>query len=102
MNEPKTFPEYYQYYLTLHTNVWCRRLHVIGQIVTLWLLYFIISSGGWYWLLLPLVPFVVYCFAWPGHFFFEHNKPAAFTNPLWAKASDWVMLYEIIIGKQTI
>jgi hypothetical protein len=27
------------------------------------------------------------------------NKPAAFKNPLWAKASDWVMFKDIIIGK---
>jgi hypothetical protein len=46
-----------------------------------------------------VLPFVVYPFAWSGHFFIEKNKPAAFKNPLWAKASDWVMLKDIIIGK---
>ena len=44
-------------------------------------------------------PFVVYPFAWSGHFFFEKNKPAAWSKPLWAKACDWVMLKDMIIGK---
>jgi hypothetical protein len=46
-----------------------------------------------------VLPFVVYPFAWSGHFFIEKNKPAAFKNPIWAKAADWVMLKDIIIGK---
>tara|TARA_B100000073_G_scaffold256822_1_gene216740 strand:+ start:288 stop:449 length:162 start_codon:yes stop_codon:yes gene_type:complete len=49
--------------------------------------------------LLPLIPFVIYPFAWSGHYFFEKNKPAAFSNPLYAKISDWIMFKDIIIGK---
>lgn len=48
---------------------------------------------------MPLTPFIVYPFAWTGHFYFEKNTPAAFKNPLWAKASDWVMLFDILRGK---
>ena len=51
------------------------------------------------WLLLLLTPFIVYPFAWLGHFIFEKNKPAAFKNPLWAKISDWIMLKDWITGK---
>ena len=94
MNEPQTFDEYYQYYLTLHQNKINRWLHVVGQCVTLW---YAVSTQTW--LLLPLVPFVVYPFAWAGHLYFEKNKPAAWTNPLWAKACDWVMLKDILTGK---
>jgi len=54
------------------------------------------------WLLLILTPFIVYPFAWSGHYFFEKNKPAAFKNPLWAKACDWVMLKDMILGKVKI
>ena len=92
-----TFSEYYQYYLTLHHNKWCRRLHVLGQLATIAYVYMCIKFG--IYLLLLLTPFVVYPFAWSGHFFFEKNKPAAFSNPLWAKACDWVMLKDIMIGK---
>lgn len=92
-----TFKEYYIMYLDLHKNKWNRRLHVVGQLMTL---IFIASCiyAQMYFLLLAS-PFVVYPFAWSGHYFFEKNKPAAFKNPLWAKASDWVMLKDIILGR---
>jgi len=92
-----TFSQYYQHYLSLHQNKWCRRLHVLGQLVTIVFTIFVLSN--WYWYLIPLIPFVVYPFAWSGHYFFEKNEPAAFKNPLWAKASDWVMLKDILIGR---
>ena len=97
MSEAETFSEYYQYYLTLHQNKWCRRLHVLGQCVTL--IYVIALFITKLWPLLIFTPFVVYPFAWSGHYFFEKNKPAAFSRPLWAKACDWVMLKEILLGR---
>jgi hypothetical protein len=92
-----TFKEYYQHYLTLHQHPMCRRLHVAGQLATLSYLAAVIHSG--WWVLLIATPFVVYPFAWSGHYFFEKNKPAAFSRPLWAKACDWVMLKDILLGK---
>jgi|TARA_R110000824_G_scaffold379092_1_gene570922 hypothetical protein len=92
-----TFKEYYEYYLTIHQNKWCRRLHIVGQAATV---AFVV--GAVYhqlWAALIAAPFVVYPFAWTGHFVFEKNMPAAFTHPLWAKASDWVMLKDILTGK---
>ncbi len=91
------FREYYKYYLTLHQNKWNRRLHALGQLMTLLFVALVIQEKQW--LLLILTPFVVYPFAWSGHFFFEKNKPAAWSKPLWAKACDWVMLKDMIIGK---
>ena len=95
--EQMTFSEYYNYYLSLHQNKACRRLHVIGQLFTIVFTLYVVYN--FYWFLFPLVPFVIYPFAWSGHFFFEKNKPAAFSRPLWAKACDWVMLKDIFIGK---
>lgn len=92
-----TFQEYYKYYLTLHQNKWTRRLHMLGQFVTIFFIIGVVYYG--LWPLLLLSPFVVYPFAWSGHYFFEKNKPAAFSNPLWAKACDWVMLKDILTGK---
>lgn len=89
--------EYYEMYLTLHQNKICRRLHVLGQFMTiLWIIgcfYF-----QYYWFLL-LTPFIVYPFAWSGHYFFEKNQPAAFKDPVKAKISDWIMLFDILRGK---
>ena len=92
-----SFKEYYQHYLTLHQNKWTRRLHVLGHLATISFVTLCILHHLWFMLL--LTPFVVYPFAWSGHFFFEKNKPAAFSNPLWAKACDWIMLKDILTGK---
>ena len=92
-----TFWEYYEYYLTLHTNKWCRRLHVLGQLTTICFVLICINFS--LWPLLVLTPFIVYPFAWSGHFYFEKNKPAAFSRPIWAKVCDWVMLKDIILGR---
>ena len=91
------FSEYYDYYLTLHRNKWTRRLHILGQIFTVAYAAVCISNSSW-WLLL-FTPLVVYPFAWSGHYFFEKNKPAAFSKPLWAKACDWIMLKDVITGR---
>ena len=92
-----TFEEYYKHYLTLHQSKWCRRLHVMGQMATLCYIALVLYNHWWF--LLLLTPFVVYPFAWSGHYFFEKNTPAAFSHPLWAKVSDWVMLKDIITGR---
>ena len=92
-----SFKEYYEYYLTLHQNKWCRRLHVLGNLATISYISFMITSQVWVMLL--LAPIVVYPFAWCGHFFFEKNQPAAWTNPIWAKWSDWIMMKDMFLGK---
>ena len=92
-----TFEQYYKYYLTLHQNKWCRRLHVLGQLATIAFTIFVFYNS--HWLLAPLIPFVVYPFAWSGHHFFEKNQPAAWSRPLWAKACDWIMFKDILTRK---
>lgn len=97
MSKELSFSEYYQYYLTLHQNKWCRRLHAVGQMFTITFVFLCIKYA--FWPLLVLTPFVVYPFAWTGHYVFEKNQPAAFKRPLWAKACDWIMLKDMITGK---
>ena len=89
--------EYYSYYLTLHQNKKCRFLHFLGQLATITITIFVLYN--WYWYLIPLIPFIVYPFAWSGHYFFEKNEPAAFKDPVKAKISDWMMFRDIILGK---
>jgi len=97
------FRDYYKQYLKKHTNKTNRRLHVIGQFMTIGYVataIYLAATHNLGWLLLLIgAPFVVYPFAWSGHFFFEKNKPAAFKNPWKAKAADWVMLKDILCGK---
>ena len=45
-----------------------------------------------------VIPAVIcgYAFAWVGHFFVEHNRPATFKYPLWSFAADLRMLVSIL------
>ena len=95
--QPNTLKEYYPYYLSLHKDPKCRLFHFFGQITTILFVVFIVMSH--YWLLIPIIPFVVYPFAGSGPYFFEKNTPAAFKNPLYAKLSDWIMFKDILLGK---
>jgi len=92
--------EYYQHYLTLHQNKTNRALHFLGQCVTI--VYVTTAIFHQAWLLLLAAPFIVYPFAWSGHYFFEKNEPAAFSAPIKAKISDWMMFRDIILGKLKI
>jgi len=98
-----TLKEYYEHYLSLHQNKNCRRLHVAGQLFTIFFIHIVIYlslvSNIYFLFLLLAAPFVVYPFAWSGHFFFENNTPAAFKNPVKAKICDWMMFFDIIRGK---
>ncbi len=90
--------EYYKHYLTLHQNKWNRRLHFLGQLATIFYLCVIIGFNLNLGALL-LLPFIVYPFAWAGHFMFEKNKPAAFNDPVKAKICDWIMFRDMLLGR---
>ena len=48
---------------------------------------------------LVAAPIAGYGFAWIGHFFFEHNRPATFCHPLYSLAGDWVMFRDMLTGR---
>ena len=93
----RSFAEFYPYYLGEHSNPTCRRLHFVGTSLVIALLAYTIGSGKW--LLLLAVPVFGYGFAWVGHFFFERNRPATFTYPLYSLMGDWVMFWQTLTGK---
>lgn len=92
-----TFAEFYPYYLSEHSDVRCRVLHYIGSsLVIIALGYCLVMQQYWGLLLCPLIG---YGFAWVGHFFFEHNRPATFTYPVYSFVGDWVMLFQFFTGR---
>lgn len=97
MKTYNSFKEFYPYYLSEHSNVTCRRLHFIGTTLVIALMIAIITTGNLS--LLIALPLVGYGFAWLGHFFFEKNKPATFTYPLWSLMGDFVMFKDMLTGK---
>jgi hypothetical protein len=93
----RTFREFYPYYLAEHDNRTCRRLHFIGSTLVLIVLATALVTRRWE--LLWLLPLLGYGFAWVGHYFFEHNRPATFTYPLFSLMGDWVMFRDMLIGR---
>ncbi|MCK7592791.1 Mpo1-like protein [Pseudomarimonas salicorniae] len=92
------FAAFYPYYLQEHSNRTCRRLHFVGSALVLGvLLAVLIGSLSPWWLL--SIPLIGYGFAWVGHFFFEHNRPATFKHPWYSLMGDWVMFRDMLTGR---
>ena len=92
-----SFKEFYPFYLSEHSKRSTKILHMIGSIgVILMISYSFYSSNT---KILYYLPVVGYGFAWIGHFFFEKNRPATFTYPLYSFIGDWIMLKDIFSGK---
>ena len=92
-----SFDDFYEFYLTEHSNRTNRRLHFIGSSAAL-----LVAGVGLVtlqpWLILPALV-IGYAFAWVGHFFFEHNKPATFKYPWASFKGDWRMWRDIATGR---
>jgi len=92
-----TFTDFYPFYLSEHSNRTCRRLHFVGTSLGLACFAAAIAMQNAWWLLAGFV--CGYAFAWVGHFFFEHNRPATFTYPFYSFLGDWVMWKDMLSGR---
>lgn len=90
--------EFYPYYLEEHMNPTCRTLHFVGTALLFVVLFWAIWSQTWWGLL--LIPVIGYGFAWVGHYFFEKNKPATFQYPGYSLASDFILFFHLLTGKE--
>ena len=93
-----SFADFYPFYLSEHQNTTSRRLHVLGTSLALGSIMLALASQNAWWLLAALVQ--GYAFAWVGHFFFEHNRPATFQHPLYSLMGDWRLWWEVITRKR--
>ena len=91
------FADFYPHYLRAHQNRTNRRLHFVGTTFVISMLTGILATGTWGWLL--LVPVAGYGPAWVGHFYFERNRPATFTQPLYSLVGDFRMYADTWTGK---
>lgn len=90
--------EFYPFYLKEHSLRSTRLMHFIGTgLVILLLPAAFLFHNAW---LLLLIPLVGYGFAWIGHYFFEKNKPATFQYPGYSLASDFMLFWDLLTGKQ--
>ena len=93
----RTFADFYVFYLGEHTNPTCRRLHFTGTSLAVVLVLCALLTQHWWLLLVALAE--GYAFAWVGHYFFEHNRPATFKYPFFSFIGDWRMWWDLLTGR---
>jgi hypothetical protein len=93
----RTFVEFWPFYLREHSRPATRTLHLVGTTLSLLLLASAAALRSGRVVVLAIV--AGYAFAWVGHFFVEHNRPATFKHPLWSLAADWKMWGLAITGR---
>jgi hypothetical protein len=71
-----SFEEFWPFYVSQHSRSSTRALHFAGTTMVL-------GYGP----------------AWIGHFFFEKNRPATFTYPLWSLRGDFRMYRLMLTGR---
>jgi len=97
MTRYSSFREFYPFYLSEHTHPMCRRLHFVGSMLALGFAIAAVSARSVWWLLLAVL--FGYGCAWAGHLFFEHNRPATFTHPVYSFIGDWAMFRDMLTGR---
>ena len=93
----RRFSEFYPFYLSQHADRTCRRLHFVGTTIGGAAALHSLSTLNFRWLLAGLA--AGYLLAWAGHFFFEKNRPATFSHPLYSFMGDWVMWKDTLAGR---
>ena len=93
----KNYQQFYQFYLTEHHDLTCRRLHFVGSSIGLYMIAKAITKKQKRYLVYGLL--AGYACAWVGHFGFEKNKPASFKQPFYSFISDWRMFSHIVTGQ---
>ena len=96
-SEMKTFAEFWPFYVREHSNATSRALHFVGTTLVLGCVGAAIVNGRPS--LLVAAPLFGYGFAWVGHFFFQRNRPATFTYPLWSLRGDFEMVRYMLAGR---
>jgi hypothetical protein len=92
-----SYEDFWPYYVSQHLNPICRGLHFLGTFLVILCLVAAVLFFSRTWLLASL--FAGYGFAWVGHFFFERNRPATFTYPLWSLRGDFRMFRLTLLGR---
>ena len=93
----QTFGEFWPFYLGEHSKPATRAVHLVGTTAGLILGVLAVVLRAPALILVGLA--VGYAFAFSGHFFIEHNRPASFRYPLWSYLADWKMWAYAVTGR---
>ncbi len=83
-----SYEEFWPFYVAQHRHPVNRGLHFVGTTLVIACVALAALRDPLFLLAAPLAG---YGFAWVGHFFFEKNRPATFTYPLWSLRGDFRM-----------
>ena len=97
MERYKSFKDFYPYYISEHDHKYTKLMHFIGTSISIYFLIKFILSFNFLFILYALL--AGYGFAWIGHFFIEHNKPATFKYPWWSQIGDHHMTWLMLTGR---
>ncbi|HTM23427.1 MAG TPA: DUF962 domain-containing protein, partial [Kofleriaceae bacterium] len=94
---PRTFEEFWPYYVSQHMDPRCRQLHFAGTSLALGC----VAISPVFPPALLAAPVVGYGLAWIGHFAFERNKPASWRSArhfAWSLRGDLRMFRHMLSG----
>eukprot|EP00762_Andalucia_godoyi_P002585 ANDGO_03410.mRNA.1 hypothetical protein DICPUDRAFT_151843 len=94
----KSLQEFYPFYIGEHSKPLTKLFHFIGTFLVICIFLFSMWTENLGYLI--YMPVAGYSFAWASHFFIEQNKPATFKYPTYSLASDFIMFYELLVGKR--
>jgi len=97
MDTPRSYAEFWPYYLREHSKPATRGWHYFGTLLAIFVIIYAVSTGSWLFLLGAAI--CGYFFAWVSHGVIERNKPATFTYPFWSLISDFRMLFCFLTGQ---
>jgi hypothetical protein len=93
------YAEFWDFYVSEHSQPMTRVLHFIGTSLGIALAVFFVARGQWYFF--PVFFVVGYGSAWFAHFVIEKNKPASFRFPFWSFISDFKMMWYMVTGRMS-
>jgi hypothetical protein len=97
MTRPRSYREFWPYYVAEHAQSGTRWLHFAGTAGALALFAIgIVTVNGWWWVAMPVLG---YGFAWSGHYVIERNTPATFRHPVWSLIADFHMFVLMCAGR---
>jgi hypothetical protein len=91
-----SFEQFWPFYVSQHSRPSTRALHFAGTTMVLGSLAAAVVVAPWW---VVAAPVLGYGPAWVGHFFFEKNRPATFTYPLWSLRGDFRMYRLMLTGR---
>ena len=92
-----SFEEFWPFYLSEHLHPTSRAWHFAGITTGIVIGVVFLATGRWYLVPLTLVP--GYLFAWVGHFGYEKNIPASFSQPWLSLLGDLHMYWRTLSGR---